>query len=72
MNDREKNQACPKCGSKMKYRGSHKFLCIPCGYLWEKTEGEWIEVKSKKSSKVSHIFDRKRKGWRLITKNAKR
>lgn len=72
MNDREKKQDCPKCGSRMKYRGSHMFLCIPCGYLWEKTEGEWIEVKNKKSTKITKVFDRKTKGWKLFCKTAKR
>jgi len=71
MRDREKKQYCPKCGMKMKYRGSHIFLCLHCSHLWEKTEGEWIkDIKDKKGK--AKFFDRKRKGFRLISKTGKR
>jgi uncharacterized Zn ribbon protein len=73
MRDSEKIQYCPKCHTKMKYRGCHVFLCIPCKILWEKTEGDWIDTEKKdEKGKILKIFDRKAKGFKLLVKNAKR
>ena len=66
MREREKKQVCPNCKQLMKYRGSHKFLCKHCKYLWERTEGEWQADKDKQA------FFKRTKGWFLITKHAVR
>jgi len=63
-----KIQYCPKCHNKMKYRGSHKFLCMSCNILWERSE--WIKVKDIDNPKLFSWH--RQKGWKYLVKNAKR